>query len=127
MRRKKSSNFGVRNDRLAKPGELDVIIIPARKALDAITSDSGFSAEDAVSLSLFANLAELVAKQKNRHEEAVAAQRLATSLEGMLEEAAIDEEDLDRMKGDFFRLTLLIQSFPIKRLWGLIHELSTSD
>lgn len=127
MRRKKNSSLGIRKDRLAKPGELDVIIIPARKALDAITSDSGFSAEDAVSLSLFADLAELVAKQKDRLVEEVGDQRLATSLKGMLEEAAIDEEDLDRMKDDFFRLTLLIQSFPIKRLWGLIHELSTSE
>lgn len=127
MRRKKNGNSGVRKERLAKPGELDVIIIPARKALDAITSAGGFSAEDAVSLSLFANLAELVARHKNRSVDEVAAQRLAISLKGMLEEAAIDEDDLDRMKDDFFRLTLLIQSFPIKRLWGLIHELSKND
>ncbi len=127
MRTKKNSNSRLSKDRLAKPGELDVIIIPARKALDAIPSDHGFSPEDAVSLSLFANLAELVAQRRVKEAELLAAQRISASLKAMLEQSAIDEEDLEKMKADFFRLTLMIQTYPVQNIWRLIRDLHSAD
>jgi hypothetical protein len=127
MRTKKNSNSRLSKDRLAKPGELDVIIIPARKALDAITSDHGFSPEDAVSLSLFASLAERVAQQKEKCAETLAAQRLNSSLRTILNEAAIDEEDLEKMKSDFFGLSMMIQTVPVRQLWRVIHAISLDE
>ena len=45
----------------------------------------------------------------------------------MLEQSAIDEEDLEKMKADFFRLTLMIQTYPVQNLWRLIRDLHSAD
>ena len=72
----KQSNNRRQIKRLAKPGELNAIILPARRALDALRAETGFSSDDAISISIFASLAELIAKRKTRDSDAQAAARL---------------------------------------------------
>ena len=119
----KQSNNRRQIKRLAKPGELNAIILPARRALDALRAETGFSSDDAISISIFASLAELIAKRKTRDSDAQAAARLNSSLASLLDEHAIDEHVLDKMESDFFRLTMLVSSVPVKELWAIIHEL----
>lgn len=126
MSRQKTKRV-VRAGTLARPGELDAIILPARKAFDALTAEEGFDPEGSLSIAIFGSLCEMVAERLNKPMDAQAAMRMTASLTKLLEERAIDEEDLDQMKADFFRLVMMLRMCPAKLLWRLIDDLSNKE
>jgi hypothetical protein len=121
---KKQKTASLRRTKLINPKELDPLVLPVRKALDAISDGSGLSPEETISISLFATIAEQVAILRHKEKGEVAAQRLATAIEQMIQEGAIDEEVLDQMKADFFNLTLMIRSVPAIDVWQIVDNVT---
>lgn len=124
MRKRKSAP---KRGPLAKPKELEALIMPVRHALDSITAGGGMSPEECLSIQIFSVLCKQVADAKGNEKAAQAADRLSANLTQMLDEGAIDEEALEQMKADFFNLTLSLRSVPAALIWKSLENFTKDE
>lgn len=112
---------------LAKPKELEGLIMPVRQAFDSITDGGGMSPEECLSIQLFSALCKHVAGVKGNQKAVLEADRLSANLARMLDERAIDEEVLEQMKVDFFNLTLSLRSVPAAVIWRSLETFTKEE
>lgn len=124
MRKRKSGGGRVL---LAKPKELERLIMPVRQALDSISAGGGLSPDECLSIEIFSMLCQQLATQKGKQKTELAAHRLSASLAQMLDEGAIDEGVLEQMMADFFNLTLMLRSIPATDIWTSLEKIAKAE